>query len=67
MPTYRKGDRVKVIDGGVENRGTEGKTGEVVIDGTLSGGLISVKGIDGRLAEAVKGYRGYYADQLRKA
>lgn len=66
MSTYSKGDKVTVVDGGLDNPGTEGKTGFVVEDGTLSGGLIAVKGIDSRFAEAVKGYRGYYADQLRK-
>lgn len=67
MSVYSKGDRVTVIDGGVDNPGTEGKTGTVVNDGSLSGGLIAVKGIDGKVIEALKGYRGYTADQLRKA
>jgi hypothetical protein len=67
MGQYSKGDRVTVTDGGVDNPGTEGKTGTVVDDGSLSGGLIAVKGIDSRFAEAVKGYRGYTADQLRRA
>ncbi|MFD4596756.1 hypothetical protein ACFWPQ_01860 [Streptomyces sp. NPDC058464] len=67
MSVYQTGDRVVVVSAGPENAGTVGKTGTVVDDGTLSGGLIAVKGIDGRIAEAVKGYRGYYADQLRKA
>lgn len=66
-PKFRKGDQVVVIDGGADNPGTEGKTGVVVDDGSLSGGLIGVKGIDGRLAEAIKGYRGYYAEQLAPA
>jgi len=66
MGTFNKGDRVVVVSAGSENAGTEGATGVVVDDGSLSGGLIAVKGIDGRLAEAVKGYRAYTADQLRQ-
>ncbi|MFL4904847.1 hypothetical protein ACJ6WF_17070 [Streptomyces sp. MMS24-I2-30] len=64
---FRKGDTVTVIDGGTDNPGTEGCTGTVVDDGSLSGGLIAVKGIDGRFAEAIKGYRGYTADQIKHA
>ncbi|MEV7975402.1 hypothetical protein [Streptomyces sp. NPDC086519] len=67
MSVYKIGDRVTVVSAGPDNPGTEGKTGVVVDDDSLSGGLIAVKGIDGRIAEAVKGYRGYYAEQLRKA
>ncbi|MGW2048593.1 hypothetical protein ACWCPF_25930 [Streptomyces sp. NPDC001858] len=67
MPVYSKGDRVTVVAAGPENAGTVGKTGTVVDDGSLSGGLIAVKGIDSRLVEAAMGYRGYTADQLRKA
>lgn len=67
MSDFRNGDRVIVVAAGPENAGTVGETGTVVDDGTLSGGEITVKGIDGRLAEAVKGYRSYTADQLRKA
>ena len=66
MGEFKKGDRVIVIAEGPENPGTEGRTGTVVDDGSLSGGLIAVKGIDGRVTEAVMGYRGYTADQLRK-
>lgn len=64
---FKKGDRVTVVAAGPENAGTVGKTGTVFDDGALSGGLIAVKGIDGRISEAVKGYRGYTSDQLRKA
>ena len=67
MSAFKPGDRVIVVAAGPENAGTVGETGTVVDDGALSGGLIAVKGIDGRLAEAVKGYRGYTADQLRRA
>ena len=63
----RKGDRVTVTNPSSDNRGTKGKRGVVVDDGSLSGGLIGVKGIDGRVAEAVKGYRGYYAEELTRA
>jgi len=31
-----------------------------------TGSELAVKGIDGRFAEAVKGYRGYSAGQLRR-
>jgi hypothetical protein len=61
---FRKGDKVTVTNGGTDNPGTEGKEGVVFDDGAESGGLIAVKGVDGRLTEAVKGYRGYTADQL---
>lgn len=67
MSGFKKGDHVIVVAAGPENAGTVGKTGVVFDDGALSGGLIAVKGIDGRIAEAVKGYRGYTADQLRRA
>lgn len=67
MGPFSKGDRVVVVSAGPENAGTEGATGVVVDDGSLSGGEIAVKGIDGRFAEAVKGYRAYTADQLRQA
>lgn len=66
MEQFKKGDRVIVVAAGPENAGTVGKTGVVFDDGSKAGGLIAVKGIDGRIAEAVKGYRGYTADQLRK-
>ncbi len=67
MSEYKTGDRVVVVSAGPENAGTEGKTGIVVDDGTLSGGAGTVKGIDGRFVEAIKGYRAYTADQLRRA
>lgn len=67
MGQFNVGDKVVVVDGGADNPGTEGRTGTVVDDGSLSGGLIAVKGIQGRVKEAVLGYRGYYAEQLRKA
>ncbi|MFF3928229.1 hypothetical protein [Streptomyces hirsutus] len=65
MGAFKKGDRVIVVAAGPENAGTVGKTGTVVDDGSLSGGDIAVKGIDGRVTEAVKGYRAYAPDQLR--
>ncbi|MCG0061715.1 hypothetical protein L0F81_00175 [Streptomyces tricolor] len=65
MSSFKKGDRVTVIAAGPENVGTIGKTGVVFYDET--GGEVVVKGIDGRLTEAVKGYRSYSPDQLRKA
>ncbi|MFE9886852.1 hypothetical protein [Streptomyces scopuliridis] len=67
MATFSKGDQVTVVSAGPENAGTEGKSGTVVDDGSLSGGDIAVKGIDGRIAEAIKGYRAYTADQLKQA
>lgn len=67
MSLFSKGDKVTVTSGGTDNPGTEGKTGTVVDDGSLSGGELAVKGIDGRVAEAIKGYRAYTADQLRRA
>lgn len=65
--SFRTGEKVTVTDGGNDNPGTEGATGTVHSDGSLSGGLIAVKGIDKPLTEAVKGYRGYTADQLKPA
>ncbi|MEW2578375.1 hypothetical protein [Streptomyces syringium] len=61
---FRKGDKVVVIDGGADNPGTEGKEGVVFYDEPFDG-LFTVKGIDGRVVEAVRGYCGYTADQLR--
>ncbi|WP_255951575.1 hypothetical protein [Streptomyces odontomachi] len=66
MGQFKAGDRVVVVDGG-DFPGTEGRTGTVVDDGALSGGLMPVKGIFGRVKEIVLGYPGYYAEQLRKA
>lgn len=67
MSSFRKGDRVVVVSAGPENAGTEGETGVVFYDESEANGEIAVKGIDGRIAEAVKGYRTYSPDQLRKA
>lgn len=64
--TFRKGDRVVVIDEG-DNPGTKGKVGTVLDDGSLSGGLMPVKGIAGRLSEIVRGYPSYYPEQLKHA
>jgi hypothetical protein len=65
--SFKVGDRVTVIAADPENAGTEGRTGTVYSIEPGPGGLIAVKGIDGRVSEAVKGYRAYTADQLRKA
>lgn len=65
MGQFKTGDKVTVIDGGTDNAGTEGKHGTVVDGGELSGGEIAVKGIDSRTREAVLGYRGYTANQLK--
>lgn len=65
MSSFRKDDRVVVVSAGPENAGTEGETGTVFYD--EADGEVTVKGIDGRIAEAVKGYRTYSPDQLRKA
>lgn len=64
---FRKGDKVKVIAADSKNAGTVGKTGVVFYDGLDIDGEVCVKGIDGRFAEAVKGYRTYAPEQLRKA
>lgn len=61
MGLFSKGDKVTVTTGDAK-----GKTGTVASDGSKSAdGLIAVKGIDGKVTEAVKGYRGYTADQLK--
>ncbi|CAM5393194.1 hypothetical protein STENM36S_06357 [Streptomyces tendae] len=65
--SFKKGDLVVVVAAGPENAGTVGKTGIVVDGGALSGGDVSVKGIDHRVVEAIKGYRSYMPNQLRKA
>jgi ribosomal protein L21E len=65
--TFRTGDRVTITDPAPERAAYRGKTGTVVDDGSKSGGLIAVKGLDGRLKEAVAGYHGFYADELKAA
>lgn len=67
MGEFKKGDRVTVVAAGPENAGTVGKTGVVFYDDSQAVGEIAVKGIDGRIAEAVKGYRTYTPNQLRHA
>lgn len=67
MAGYNVGDRVIVNSAGPENAGTEGRTGTVYSIEPGPGGLIALKSIEGRVSEAVKGYRAYTADQLRKA
>ncbi|MFF8784794.1 hypothetical protein [Streptomyces sp. NPDC015125] len=64
---FCKGDRVTVTNPNPGNARYRGKTGTVVDDGSKSGGLLGVKGIDGRLAEAVKGIPGFYAEELSAA
>lgn len=59
MGLFSKGDKVTVTTGDAA-----GRTGTVVDDGSKSGGLMAVKGIDGRVTEAVKGYRGYTEDEI---
>lgn len=65
--TYRIGDRVTIANPSRENAAYRGKTGTVVDDGAKTGGLIAVKGLDGRIRESVAGYRGFYADELTGA
>lgn len=67
MGQFRKGDRVTVVAADPENAGTVGKTGTVFYTEAEGDGQVAVKGIDGRLAEAVKGYRSYWPNQLRRA
>lgn len=67
MGAFRKGDRVTVVAAGPENAGTVGQTGIVFYTEVEADGQIAVKGIDGRLTEAVKGYRSYWPSQLRRA
>ncbi|HEY3479617.1 MAG TPA: hypothetical protein VGL02_12040 [Streptomyces sp.] len=65
MSAFRKGDRVAVVAAGPENDGTVGQTGTVFYTEAEADGQIAVKGVDGRIAEAVRGYRTYNPDQLR--
>ncbi len=67
MGAFKKGDRVVVIAAGPENAGTVGRTGFVFYDETEADGEICVQRIDGWLTEAIKGFRTYAPDQLRKA
>lgn len=64
--TFRPGDHATVTNPEPENAQYRGKTGTVVDDGSKSGGLIPVRGLDGRLKEAVAGHQGFYADELTK-
>lgn len=64
---FREGDRVTVTNPNPGNARYRGKTGTVADDGSKSGGLIGVKGIDGRLAETVKGIPAFYAEELSPA
>ncbi|MGW2920391.1 hypothetical protein ACWDBF_21370 [Streptomyces angustmyceticus] len=64
---YRKGDRVTVTNPNPDNQRFRGRTGTVADDGSKSGGLMAVKGIDGRLAETVKGLPGFYPEELSPA
>jgi hypothetical protein len=65
--TFRTGDRVTVTNPSPENAKYRGKTGILLDDGSKSGGLMAVKGLEGRVKEAVAGYRGFYADELTRA
>lgn len=67
MGQFKKGDRVVVVAAGPENAGTVGQSGVVFYDESEAVGEIAVKGVDGRIAEALKGYRTYAPDQLRHA
>lgn len=66
MP-FKLGDRVTITRPHPERAAYRGKTGTVIDDGSKSGGLIGVKGLDGRIREAVAGYMGFYADELTGA
>ncbi|MFF2852645.1 hypothetical protein ACFVT5_41090 [Streptomyces sp. NPDC058001] len=66
MSTFEKGDRVTVVAADPEYAATIGESGVVLDDGSLSGGLIAVKGIYSRGKELLLGYPAYTADQLRK-
>ena len=63
---FRKGDKVTVTNPSPENAGTKGKTGVVFYPGPDADGLVTVKGIDGRVTEAVKGYRGFTPDEITR-
>lgn len=64
MAVFKKGDLVVVVEAGPENAGTVGRTGTVHSVEPGPDPLIAVKGIDGRVTEAVKGYRAYTSIQL---
>lgn len=66
MP-FKTGDRVTITRPAPERAAYRGKSGTVIDDGSKSGGLIAIKGLDGRIREAVAGYVGFYADELTGA
>ena len=57
---FRKGDSVTVTTGDAA-----GKTGTVKSDGSNSGGLMGISGLDNKIVEAVRGVRGNYAEDLK--
>lgn len=64
MSAFKEGDQVVVVAAGPENAGTVGRSGTVASVEPGPDPLIAVKGIDGRVTEAVKGYRAYTSIQL---
>lgn len=64
--TFHTGDRVTITNPRPENADYRGKTGTVEIR-QESDGLIAVKGLEGRVREAIVGRRGFYPEELTKA
>jgi hypothetical protein len=56
---FQPGDRVTVSRPNLDNLAYHGKTGPDE--------LIAVKGLEGRIREAVMGRRGFYPEELTKA
>jgi hypothetical protein len=65
MP-FKAGDRVTVTNPAPERAAYRGRTGTAIDDGSKSGGLIGVKGLDRWIREAVSGYMAFYADELTR-
>lgn len=62
---FQPGDRVTVTNPEPDNAEYRGKTGTVEVVGGPNE-LIAVKGLKGRVREAVMGRRGFYPDELTK-
>jgi hypothetical protein len=63
---FRPGDRVTITNPHRERAAYRGKTGTVETAGGPND-LVAVKGLDGRLTEAIRGRVGFYPEELTKA
>lgn len=63
--TYKPGDRVTITNPHTENAAHRGKTGTIARIG--ADGMYELRGVDGRLREAVLGIIACTADELTRA